>query len=296
MPPKRGSGQGKNQKTTRRGRSPERREATPESFVPDATWVEMTGLDLHGKYMSFRPPPEFMQAMVHDAKNWSETDDRSVIRTVAGAVAKVVMPILIDFQMWRLHINNHLQRLCASRRLFRCETQRFVTRLGERCSDLEEQISQFARIVPQLQERCNDLDERTSSLRSQIKRLESEVERLESEGRSKHTSVAGASTPGAFAGASTPGASAPSPRSESAATVRERSNDRSRDHAASSECPRGRQERDPLDAVFEAKLEAIRSRSNSPAAHKAQAWLEYSQRKQAQAAEDREADWHPDLV
>ena len=196
MPPKRGSGQGKNQKTTRRGRSPERREATPESFVPDATWVELTGLDLHGKYMSFRPPPEFMQAMVHDAKNWSETEDRSIIRTVAAAVAKVVMPILVDFQMWRLHINNHLQRLCASRRLFRCETQRFVTRLGERCSDLEEQISQFARIVPQLQERCNNLDERTSSLRSQIKRLESEVERLESEGRSKHTSVAGASTPG----------------------------------------------------------------------------------------------------
>ena len=125
--------------------------------------------------------------------------------------------------------------------------------------------------------------------------IESEVKRLESEGRSKHTSVAGASTPGAFAGASTPGASAPSPRSESAATVRERSNDRSRDHAASSECPRGRQERDPLDAVFEGKLEAIRARSNnSPAADKARAWLEYSQRKQAQAAEDREADWHPD--
>ena len=126
---------------------------------------------------------------------------------------------------------------------------------------------------------------------------ESEVQRLESEGRSKHTSVAGASTPGAFAGASTPaGFELRASSQRSAATVRECSNDRSRDHAASSECPRGRQERDPLDAVFEAKLEAIRSRSNSPAAHKAQAWLEYSQRKQAQAAEDREADWHPDLV
>ena len=269
----------KNQKT-QRGRSPElsKREATqavtPERFVPDATWHDIAHLDLDGNYTSFRPPRKFVDAMVADAKHWAETEDRSVIWTVASAVAKVVMPMILDFQQWRMHINNHLRRLCGSRRLFMSETQEFVTQLGERCSDLEEQISQFARIVPQLQERCNDLDERTYSLRSKIERLESEVQRLES--------------PAGF------DLSASSQRS--AATVRERSNDRSRDHAASSECPRGRQESDPLDVVFEGKLNAIRARSKSPAADKAQAFLEYSQRKLAQlsqqAAEEK-ADRNP---
>ena len=245
----------------------------------------MEGIDLEGQYTNFRPPPAFMQAMVGDAPHWAATDDRSVIRTVAGAVAKVVMPLLIDFQTWRIHINDHLQRLCSSRRLFMCETQRFVTQLGERCSDLEEQISLSARIVPQLQERCDNLDERTSLLRSRIKRFAEELKRLnQPEGRS-HTSVASASTPGAFAGAPTPGASAPIPMSEIASAVRERCNDRSGDHRALSECPKGRHDRDPLDAVLDGHIAAIRARSNSPAAHRAQAWAEYWPRKQAQLAQ-----------
>ena len=143
---KRGSGQGKNQKTTR-GRSPEReasaaRAATPETFVTDATWVDMDSLDLDGKYHSFRPHREFMDAMVCDAKSWSETEDRSVIRTVAGAVANVVMPlpILVDFSQWRIHNRCHLRRLCGSRSLykevqakFRSDTERIVLQLQERC-------------------------------------------------------------------------------------------------------------------------------------------------------------------
>ena len=111
------------------------------------------------------------------------------------------------------------------------------------------------------------------------------AKRAKAKAKKLEASVASASTPGAFAGAPTPGASAPIPMSEIASAVRERCNDRSGDHRALSECPRGRHDRDPLDAVLDGHIAAIRARSGSPAAHRAQAWAEYWPRKQAQLAQ-----------
>ena len=147
VPGRGGAGQSKK---TARGRSPER-SVTPDNLVPDATWVDIDMLDFHGQYISFQPPRRFLDEMVCDSHSWSDTSDRSVIRSVAGAVAKAVLPHIIDFHTWRIHAANHLRRLCGSRRLFRSDTERIVTQLQERCSDLEERICGLRSRMDQLE-------------------------------------------------------------------------------------------------------------------------------------------------
>ena len=225
-----------------------------EDLIADPNWVDIESLPFAAdQYFCVDVPRHFRDAMIKDAKNWAESsasDARTwAIRAITKAVSRVVMPRIIDLRDWRDHVARHLNQLCLHRRRFESDTISLVEKLAEKCEFLEAQVSRFQskwsrheedtdKIIQQLQERCTLTNDQVLLLQGKVSSLESTSTSCQNKTRTQRPA---------------------------------RTRSRSPEAQVSSH-------REPRDMIFEAQLEAIKARSQSPGPDRARAWCEFSNR------------------
>ena len=85
-------------------------------MVPDPTWVDLQLIPRDAnRYHRFNTPREYYDSMVADAPAWALGADGTVVRCVTSALARTVVPWLVDAQLWRRHLGDFCSRLCAHR-------------------------------------------------------------------------------------------------------------------------------------------------------------------------------------
>ena len=85
-------------------------------MVPDPTWVDLQLIPGNAsRYRRFNTPRDFYDSMVADATAWALGADGTVVRCVTSALARTVVPWLVDAQLWRRHLGDFCSRLCAHR-------------------------------------------------------------------------------------------------------------------------------------------------------------------------------------
>ena len=132
-------------------------------MIPDPTWVDLQAIpDGATRYRRFNTPREFYDSMVADAPSWALGADGTIVRCVTSAIARTVIPWIVDAQHWREHLGDFCARLCAHRQ-HRAST--LDARL-DREHDLQVSISE-------------SLERRLSALEASLGRLEGRLTTVE---------------------------------------------------------------------------------------------------------------------
>ena len=85
-------------------------------YWSDPEWVDLQHPPPADRYLGFEPPRAFVDAMLADKMRWAGNGEGSVLKMIANALARVVMPRLVEWEGWRDHAVGFFKRLCAHRR------------------------------------------------------------------------------------------------------------------------------------------------------------------------------------
>ena len=124
-------------------------------MLPDPAWVDIERLPSMERYVEFRPPPQFRNAMLADRERWAPGVDSRIQLAVATVTSNVVAPRIVDLEWWRDHVAEFFARLCAHRRAMHNQNASALIQLRERhdtlagrVSELEERVRALERTVP----------------------------------------------------------------------------------------------------------------------------------------------------
>ena len=158
-----------------RGRRPGHHSPDPsaDELLPDPAWVDIQAIPVNvERYNLFEPPRAFYDSMVGDSAAWAMGVGLTVARCVASAVARTVMPWLVDSQLWRRHAAEFFDRLCAHR-------AHRAQRIDRRLELLTQQLAECTSNLCKLGEDVALLERTMAETRAELRGIGTRMAQLE---------------------------------------------------------------------------------------------------------------------
>ena len=127
-------------------------DAEAEELPPvDPGWVDIEALPSPAeRYLYFKPPHAFRDAMLNDRKTWAPGCQPHVVLAITNAVANICMPWWMEWSKWRRHASDFFSRLCRHRARIHEEHHRHREELSRRVDTLEERLDELERVVQRM--------------------------------------------------------------------------------------------------------------------------------------------------
>ena len=149
-----------------------RDEDDAEILVADPNWVDISDVPVDaGDYHVFEPPRVFFDEMLADRNSWAMGADFVTAKCVASALWRTTFPWLADYQQWRRHVGEFLDRLCSHRAHRAGKTQ-------ERFAELESQLQAARMSIAELRATLDEVNTILDVTRDELNRTRGQVSQL----------------------------------------------------------------------------------------------------------------------
>ena len=111
------------------------------SLLPDPEWCDVAAPPSASEYAWFDTPRNFSNGMFSDRARWARECPLQVASAITKAISGIVVPRILDYEVWRDHAAAFFKRLCAHRRAMHDRWNRAMAEFSRRLTSTENRVS-----------------------------------------------------------------------------------------------------------------------------------------------------------
>ena len=115
------------------------------SLLPDPEWCDVEAPPSAQEYAWFDTPCNFSNGMFADKARWARESPIHVASAITKAISGIVIPRILDYEVWRDHAAAFFRRLCAHRRAMHVRWNKAMVDYSRRLCDTENKVLELIR-------------------------------------------------------------------------------------------------------------------------------------------------------